>query len=390
MIASAGSTFVPPPATGSPRPGPSGRRRDRASPARGRRSSGRSRGGWRCRGSAPGGCAGPAGRACIGRRPTIGSAAAVVLTTTSASIRAVLSRSKGTTSPPHRRAAASARSGVRLVTTTRPGLRSARCRSVRSAILPAPMTSTVLSANVSKTSRATSTATLAIESLPWSSPVSARTRLPTCRAWRKTAWRIGPAVLLRRPRTIGVLHLPEDLPLAEDEALEARGDAEEVGDGPVVVVVEEVAARTARRARRGTVPVRRSGPRSRGRPRGRPRRRPRRGCRSRGWRTRPPGNSASEGVEALGRACGPSKAMASRTSAGAWRWSVPRARSFTAGPPAAAAACPAVGRGDPEQLERRRARRPGRGRPRRSIPSPDAPASPAGTGRGAAPRRPAT
>ena len=57
------------------------------------------------------------------------------------------------------------------------------------------MTSTVLSANESKTSRATSTATLATESFPWSMPVWVRTALPTRSADWKTWWKIGPTVL---------------------------------------------------------------------------------------------------------------------------------------------------------------------------------------------------
>ncbi len=126
---------------------------------------------------------------------TTGSLAAVVLITRSASIRAWPRRSNGQGRPPQRAATASARSALRLVTRIVPGFRSLRCWSVVSPILPAPMTSTVLSTNESKTSFATSTATLATESFPWSMPVWTRTALPTRRAAWKTWWKIGPTVL---------------------------------------------------------------------------------------------------------------------------------------------------------------------------------------------------
>ena len=98
------------------------------------------------------------------------------------------------------------------------------------------MTSTVLSAKVSKTSRATSTATLATESLPWSRPVSSRTFLPTRSGLLEDVVqdRADRPVLDRR--LVGLLDLAEDLPLAQHQALQAGGDPEQVGDGLVVVV----------------------------------------------------------------------------------------------------------------------------------------------------------
>ena len=76
-----------------------------------------------------------------------------------------------------------------------PGFSPFKCCKVSSPILPAPITSTVLSAKESKTSLARSTATLATDSLPWSMPVRSRTSLPTRSADWNTVWKIGPTVL---------------------------------------------------------------------------------------------------------------------------------------------------------------------------------------------------
>ena len=83
---------------------------------------------------------------------------------------------------PPRRGLRRARSPSRLVTRIAPGFNPFKCWSVSSPILPAPITSTVLSANESNTPLATSTATLATDSLPWSIPVRSRTSLPTLSA----------------------------------------------------------------------------------------------------------------------------------------------------------------------------------------------------------------
>ncbi len=165
---------------------------------------------------------------------TTGSFAAVVLMTRSASIRAWPSRSNGTARPPHRAAADSDFSALRLVTRIVPGLSPLRCCKVVSPIFPAPMTSTVLSAKESKTSRATSTATLATDSFPWSMPVWARTALPTRKRRLEHVVEDRADRLARAGRVIGVADLAEDLSLAQHQALEARRDAEQMADDPLI------------------------------------------------------------------------------------------------------------------------------------------------------------
>ena len=127
------------------------------------------------------------------------------------------------------------------------------------------MTSTVLSAKVSKTSRATSTATLATESLPWSMPVCSRTFLPTWRRGLEDGVEDRPDRLALDGRAVGVADLAEDLPLAQDQALQAGRDAEQVADGPLVVVADQVAGEELGLDRRGSRPGSRSGRRPRGR-----------------------------------------------------------------------------------------------------------------------------
>ena len=129
--------------------------------------------------------------------------------------------------------------GLRFVTRIVPGLSPLRCCSVVSPIFPAPMTSTVLSAKESKTSRATSTATLATEGFPWSMPVW-RTALPIPQRRLEDLMEDRPDRLARDGRLVGVADLAEDLPLAQHEALQAGRDAEQVPDGPLVAVADQV------------------------------------------------------------------------------------------------------------------------------------------------------
>ena len=82
-----------------------------------------------------------------------GSAAPVVLRAMSAAARASSSCSHGTARPPHPAATSAAFAGLRLVTTISFGASAFRWVSVSRAILPAPITSTVLSPKWSNTWR---------------------------------------------------------------------------------------------------------------------------------------------------------------------------------------------------------------------------------------------
>ena len=59
-------------------------------------------------------------------------------------------------------------------------------------------------------------------------PVSVRTRRATCRAWRNSACNSGPTLSCAHGLLVGFFHLPGDLPLADDHAVEAGGDAEQM------------------------------------------------------------------------------------------------------------------------------------------------------------------
>ena len=62
-------------------------------------------------------------------------------------------------------------------------------------------------------------------------PVSVRTRLATRRAWRNRACSSGPALSSWTGQFVGFFHLPGDLSLADDQAVEAGGDAEQMPHG---------------------------------------------------------------------------------------------------------------------------------------------------------------
>jgi hypothetical protein len=75
-----------------------------------------------------------------------------------------------------------------------------------------------------------------IEGASRSMPVSAWPRLPMRSAcWNRAHGRLG----LRRVQRLA--HLPEDLALAQDHRVHARGHAEQVGDGGLVEVDVDVA-----------------------------------------------------------------------------------------------------------------------------------------------------
>ena len=111
--------------------------------------------------------------------------------------------------------------------------------------------------------------------------VSVRTFLATPKAWLNSAWSTGPTVPARLRQREGVLHLAQDLRLAEDHRVEARRDPEDVAHRLVLGLrVEQRLDRPRGRIRAGRRGGRR--PRAAPRPAPRRRRRPRRGCTWRG------------------------------------------------------------------------------------------------------------
>ena len=83
----------------------------------------------------------------------------------------------------------------------------------------------------SKIFLASSTAANETETACRAISVSVRTRLATLKAWLKSGCRCGPDRLARLGQREGVLHLAEDLRLAEHHRVEAGGDAEGVAHG---------------------------------------------------------------------------------------------------------------------------------------------------------------
>ena len=107
-------------------------------------------------------------------------------------------------------------------------------------MVPAPTTSTRLPSRPPSWSTAISTAAWLTDAVPRPIPVSVRARLPTLSAWRNSRLRLraGAALGLRDlPR---LADLTEDLALADDRRVEAGRDLEQVGDGGVVVLREQV------------------------------------------------------------------------------------------------------------------------------------------------------
>ena len=95
-------------------------------------------------------------------------------------------------------------------------------------ISPAPTTSTRRPSSRPKILRASATAAKLTETAPSPSAVSVRTRLPTLNdQWNSLRQQRAGAAPLRR-RLEGVLHLPEDLRLADDQRVESGRDPEQV------------------------------------------------------------------------------------------------------------------------------------------------------------------
>ena len=181
---------------------------------------------------------------------TTGPSDAVALTTTSAQSERRLELDPGR--GPRRRSAPRPRprlAWVRFATATSAIPRRDTAFSVCSPMRPAPTTSTRLPASVP---RAPSASASAIElAVAGFAPiaVSERARRPAM-AVRKSSWSTSPTVP-PPARLEGVAHLPEDLGLAEDERVQARGHAAQVArdvlvDVDVQVVDEQVAVDAVR------------------------------------------------------------------------------------------------------------------------------------------------
>ncbi len=214
--------------------------------------------------------------------------------TRSASIKAWPSRSNGTARPPQRAAAASARSALRLVTRIVPGAQALQVLQGRLAHLAGADDQHRLVGERVEDLAGHVDRDAGDRQLPL---VHAGLRRgPPCRPAAppgRPVWKIGPTVLHAIGRLVGVADLAEDLPLAQDQALQAGRDPEQVPDDPLVVVADQVPRdslgghlvepdQDVGQARRPRGPARR---RRRGRPRP--------GCRSRGSPARCRGRSAT-------------------------------------------------------------------------------------------------
>ena len=125
-------------------------------------------------------------------------------------------------SAPKRPASFSPRSSVRLATAIALGLRAAKCVATSSIISPAPTNSTLVSRRSSNScdARRTAAAAMLIECAPIS--VEVRTSLATA----NERWNIWCSVVPSVPAVVGLahrlLHLAEDLRLAQHHRIEAR------------------------------------------------------------------------------------------------------------------------------------------------------------------------
>ena len=120
-----------------------------------------------------------------------------------------------------------------------PGFNPFRCWRVSSPILPAPMTSTVLSAKESKTSLARSTATLATDSFP--GPCQS-VHGPVCRLGVRSETQCGRLGRLcpLNSGAICLANLAEDLSLSQDQTFETGRHSEQMVDDSFVVVADQV------------------------------------------------------------------------------------------------------------------------------------------------------
>ena len=181
-------------------------------------------------------------------------------------------------------ASVSACAGVRLVMTISPTPCARRCCAVSVLISPAPTTSTRRPSSRPKIFRASATAAKLTDTAPSPSAVSLRTRLPTPNDQWNSLLSIGPVQRVRRGLK-RVLHLSEDLRLADDQRVEPGGHAEQMPGGGLVVEREEVRVKLSAAAdgtRSGTRRSLRACRRDR-----RWRRRSRTGCTSTARPTRP-------------------------------------------------------------------------------------------------------
>ena len=171
---------------------------------------------------------------------TITPVAPVQEMTTSATASSASRSARETPRAPYSTARRSALPVVRLATAMPAAPRRATVAVARPAIAPAPRISTCLPARSPSAAWLRSRAALTSVGAARSMSVSARARLPTRSACWKSTLRAGPAVPSSWPRRERVPGLAEDLALADGHRVQAGDDAEEVGDGAVVVVDVEV------------------------------------------------------------------------------------------------------------------------------------------------------
>ena len=164
----------------------------------------------------------------------IGVGAPVAVMTMSASTSACPSESQLVTVPPTSSASSCACASVRLVITMPATACAFRCSAVSLPISPAPMTSTRRPASCPKIFLARLTAAKLTDTAPSASAVSDRTRLPTPKAQWNRRLSSGPALSTVRRGRKRVLDLAEDLRLADNERVEAGGDAEQMARRVVV------------------------------------------------------------------------------------------------------------------------------------------------------------
>ena len=210
-------------------------------------------------------------------RPMIGSELAVHETTMSNSASRAGRSASGKVVRREARAELAGARRVRLATASTRGWRAAKWVATSSIISPAPTNSTLVwrrSSNSCEASR-TAAAAMLIECAPIS--VDVRTSLATA----NERWNIWCSVRAERAGAVGLahrlLHLAEDLRLAEDHRVEPAGDAEGVARRRRAFEHVGVRAQASplHAAHVGQPVDRRRDARSRGR-----RRRPRCGCRS--------------------------------------------------------------------------------------------------------------
>ena len=167
--------------------------------------------------------------------------------------------------------------------------------------------------------------------------VSRRTRRATRNAPWKQALSIGAGAAVADGALVRLLHLPQDLRLAQDQRIEAAGDAEEVRARPRRRAVHKGGRRAPARSRRRAGPAPPPAPARRGRRLGRWPRRSRPGCRSTAAPPRAPRGAPPARRATLSISSG-TTASRSRTPTGAVLCETPRTRRSMAAPPMTQAA----------------------------------------------------